>query len=255
MGQNPKKLAEAEAGGVQSCDFASPTALELPDDAYLLATAGCDSLIKLWLIHYNKTAAVRAVVSLAAHGGGAASLLAWRAPPDRPADLEPADEEAAPPCFWTREGVTRWLRECVTRVPGSEMKLHEEEALIQRAEEANLMGSQLLSTSIETLLETFGYVGYMWKRNLHDLEWLRAPDAAPQQEQSAPHALRCPLSHRLMREPAFAADGFTYERANILEWFIAADGAVSPISGRRLHNTRVQLNYGVRDQLRAFLRS
>ncbi|XP_047028830.1 WD repeat, SAM and U-box domain-containing protein 1-like [Helicoverpa zea] len=318
--------AHDPAGGIQSCDFASPSALELPDDTYLLATAGCDSLIKLWLIHYKESAAVRAVVSLAAHGGGVASvrwagarlasagadrvvrvwqaarggagarllaavrapaaalavalapalllagtlpgeLLAWRAPPDQPHGLGPDDDEAAPPYFWTREGVARWLRECVTRVPGSEMKFHEEEALIQRAEDANLTGSQLLSTPIEKLLETFGYEraeegteegaeeSAARERLRGELQWLRAPPASPQREARAPHALRCPLSHALLRDPARAADGFTYERANILDWFIAAEGAVSPISGRRLRNTRVQLNYAVRDQLRDFLLS
>lgn len=41
------------------------------------------------------------------------------------------------------------------------------------------------------------------------------------QEARAPHALRCPLTHALLREPVRAADGYTYERANILDYFFA----------------------------------
>lgn len=39
--------------GVQSCDFApGVTMLDLPSSerSYLLATGGCDSLIKLWVV-------------------------------------------------------------------------------------------------------------------------------------------------------------------------------------------------------------
>ncbi|KAJ8714311.1 hypothetical protein PYW07_002536 [Mythimna separata] len=320
--------------GVQSCDFApSPSALALPENTYLLATAGADSLIKMWSIHYDEelaSATVRAVQTLELHGGGATSLrwggallaaagadrvlrvwrvaargaaarllavlagdggalavalladragplllcgslggelAAWRVPAELRDDED--DEDGTPPCYWQREGVRRWLRECITHVPGSELQPDEETFLIQRAEEANMTGSKLLSVSMNTLLEHFGYAAVdsdagadseaaedaRPARMRDELAWLRAPPPSYDQERAAPHALLCPLSHRVMHEPVFAADGYTYERANILDWFLAADGAVSPVSGRRLLSACLQLNYGVRAQLRDYLSS
>ncbi|KAJ8718243.1 hypothetical protein PYW08_002480 [Mythimna loreyi] len=286
--------------GVQSCDFATSSALALPENMYILATAGADSLVKMWSIHYDKelgSAAVRAVLTLELQGGGAASLrwsgallaaasadrvlrvwrvaargaaasllgalacgggapavalledpagplllggslggqlAAWRVPPER-GDHEPHDD-GTPPCYWQREGVRRWLRECITNVPGSELPPDKETFLNERADEANMTGSKLLSTSIDTLLELFGYEveqcddgaageaaeGAEQARMRDELRWLRAPPPSYDHERAAPHALRCPLSHRVMREPVSAADGYTYERANILDWFLAA---------------------------------
>lgn len=56
-----------------------------------------------------------------------------------------------------------------------------------------------------------------------------------------------------MREPARAADGFTYERGALREWLLAADDALSPLTRRRMRNARLQPNYAARDALRAFL--
>ncbi|KAJ0175364.1 hypothetical protein K1T71_009505 [Dendrolimus kikuchii] len=86
-----------------------------------------------------------------------------------------------------------------------------------------------------------------------ELRWLRRGAPPASLAQAAPHALLCPLTHRVMREPTRAADGFTYERANIGEWLLAAEGAVSPLTGRRMRNERLQPNYAVRDALRTFL--
>ncbi|XP_068618103.1 WD repeat, SAM and U-box domain-containing protein 1-like [Battus philenor] len=75
------------------------------------------------------------------------------------------------------------------------------------------------------------------------------------QEARAPHRLLCPLTHALLREPVRAADGFSYERANILEYFFAAGDAVSPLTGRRLRSACTPLNRALLRQLRDFLDS
>ncbi|KAH9640220.1 hypothetical protein HF086_008456 [Spodoptera exigua] len=281
------------AEGVQSLDFApSSSALELGERQHVLATAGGDSLIKLWLVsQLEDGVAVRAALTLELHGGGAscvrwaAALLAaagadhaarvwtveprarraqllavvsvgsaggvlavallgaapllltgslagelavWRLPADLPDERD--DEEGTAPCFWNEEGVRRWLRDCISRVPGActaraagaagpagascdvvaagaELRRNEETFLTQRCQQMEVTGSMLLSTPVDTLLQTFGF-------------------GIP--EVSAPHWLRCPLSHRLLREPVFAADGYTYERGNILDWFLAAGTVHAP---------------------------
>ena len=38
-------------------------------------------------------------------------------------------------------------------------------------------------------------------------------------ERRVPRDLTCPISHTLMRNPVVAADGFTYEKAEIEKWF------------------------------------
>ncbi|XP_075979925.1 uncharacterized protein LOC142979049 [Anticarsia gemmatalis] len=347
--------ARAHDLGVQSCDFApSSSELELPEHSYMLATAGCDSFIKLWILQTTQEdgevqdATVRLVRQVAAHGGGSASLrwssagcagdaggaggallasagadrwarraapappllaagtLAgelslWQLPFDELHDED--DDEAAPPCLWGPAGVARWIREYVTRVPGAQVNFEEELALIQRTHDANVTGSRLINDPIDELLEELGYGNTVAaeddeagaeheererrdaiRARLRDeLTWLRRAPPPLTLERGAPHALLCPLSHRLLREPARAADGYTYERANILDWFIAAgrshslslsltrsqslsvalrhsqtcreqDGAVSPVSRRRLHNARAPPNYALRDHLRQYLR-
>ncbi|XP_052742635.1 uncharacterized WD repeat-containing protein all2124-like [Bicyclus anynana] len=86
-----------------------------------------------------------------------------------------------------------------------------------------------------------------------ELLWLRRDDVPDELESRAPHSLRCPLTHRLLREPARAADGYTYERQNFLHWQLASGGLRSPVSGRRLHSAQLAPNYGVREALRRFV--
>ncbi|CAB3254057.1 unnamed protein product [Arctia plantaginis] len=329
--------------GVQSCDFAPSSGdFELPDDTHVLATAGSDSFIKLWLIETHEedgevlSATVSLVRQVEAHGGGAASVRwsramgvegalfasagadgwarVWRVTPQTMAlrtvaaaqaagaggvlavallarsspgppllvsgtlagelavwqlpldELDDEDEdEGTSPALWGPAGVTRWIKENITRAPGSRATPEQESELIRKSHDANVTGSTLMNAPFDELLEDLGYGcadsledseeehGAIRARLQSELLWLRRELPSAAQERSAPHALLCPLSHRLLREPARAADGYTYERANILDWFIAADGAVSPVSARRLRNARALPNYALRDRLRQFM--
>ncbi|CAH2044373.1 unnamed protein product, partial [Iphiclides podalirius] len=92
------------------------------------------------------------------------------------------------------------------------------------------------------------------RTRLHDeIQWLRRDLPSFELEYGAPHSLRCPLTHALLKEPARAADGFSYERANIIDYFFAVDGAVSPMNGRRMQSALVAPNIGLRQQLREYL--
>lgn len=55
------------------------------------------------------------------------------------------------------------------------------------------------------------------------------------QEDGAPPALRCAASHALLREPARAADGFTYERAVAADWLLAAGTRAHAHTNTRTH--------------------
>ncbi|KAF9798260.1 hypothetical protein SFRURICE_012931 [Spodoptera frugiperda] len=226
--------------GYVSLDFApSPSSLELGERQHVLATAGGDSLIKLWLasqledgvavraaleLHGGGGGGVRwagallAVVSVGSAGGvlavgllGAAPLLlagslsgslaVWQLPAELPDERD--DEEGTAPCFWTQEGVRRWLRDCVSRVPGSELRRNQETFLTQRCQQMEVTGSMLLSTPIDSLLETFGFgtnkmnpentnkseegsedVEMVSMRMREELQWLQAPPPSYQQHAS-----------------------------------------------------------------------
>ncbi|KAI5634387.1 hypothetical protein NE865_12883 [Phthorimaea operculella] len=180
------------------------------------------------------------------------------------------EDAGAEPRWWGARGVARWIRDYITRVPGVTVSSEVETELLQLARDSNLSGAQLLDMPIENLLQTFGCGslliedgdveqekeedgGALRERLRDELLWLRRDPPPPQLMHAAPHWLRCPLSHALCSEPARAADGVTYDRNALHEWFLAADGAVSAVSGRRLLNSRVIPNYAARAALRDFL--
>ena len=51
-----------------------------------------------------------------------------------------------------------------------------------------------------------------------------------------PKELCCPISHELMEDPVVAADGQTYERAAVEEYFKRTPGK-SPMGGQRIEST------------------
>lgn len=54
----------------------------------------------------------------------------------------------------------------------------------------------------------------------------------------------CPISHEVMVNPAMAADGYTYERANIADWLVKSN--VSPMTGEALPNQNLIGNASLR---------
>eukprot|EP00270_Netrium_digitus_P008888 TRINITY_DN2687_c0_g1_i2.p1 TRINITY_DN2687_c0_g1~~TRINITY_DN2687_c0_g1_i2.p1 ORF type:complete len:819 (-),score=207.79 TRINITY_DN2687_c0_g1_i2:115-2490(-) len=53
----------------------------------------------------------------------------------------------------------------------------------------------------------------------------------------------CPLSKERMKDPVVAADGFTYERKHIEEWF--SSSSLSPMTGEKLENTSITPNHTI----------
>jgi len=61
-----------------------------------------------------------------------------------------------------------------------------------------------------------------------------------------PHFV-CPISHEIMQDPVFTADGQTYERQKIMEWLEHND--TSPLTGRILEHKFVVPNYAMRGMI------
>ena len=69
-----------------------------------------------------------------------------------------------------------------------------------------------------------------------------------------PDSFRCPIGRSLMRDPVTAADGHSYERANIEQWFAKNRGAqlTSPMTGLRLPSTTLVPNITLRKSIGEF---
>jgi hypothetical protein len=65
---------------------------------------------------------------------------------------------------------------------------------------------------------------------------------------SIPKSHRCPISLKLMRDPVVAADGHTYERANIHTWFLEGH-TTSPVSGEMMRSIVLYPNHHVRSTI------
>lgn len=104
----------------------------------LLCSAGADRWARVWLAS-GGGAELRLLAAVPAAGAGGAlavallaapplllvgslagELAAWQLPlePDLADDFSD-DEEATAPSFWSHVGVGRWLRENITRAPGT----------------------------------------------------------------------------------------------------------------------------------------
>jgi len=60
-----------------------------------------------------------------------------------------------------------------------------------------------------------------------------------------PHECICPISHEIFTDPVLAADGFTYERCCIEEWW-RRRGPRSPMTGKELASTALTANLAIR---------
>ena len=67
----------------------------------------------------------------------------------------------------------------------------------------------------------------------------------------APNDLQCPISQELMRDPVVAADGRTYERAQIAEWIRSHN--TSPMTNERLNHKHLCSNDIARERVRQFI--
>jgi serine/threonine protein kinase len=77
------------------------------------------------------------------------------------------------------------------------------------------------------------------------------PDRQPV---AVPSGFVCPISDDVMRDPVMCADGHTYDRPNIQQWF-AGGHDTSPNTGARLSHLNLVPNHALRNSIEDFLRS
>ncbi|OWR44615.1 WD repeat SAM and U-box domain-containing protein 1 [Danaus plexippus plexippus] len=249
-----------------------------------LATGGADRWVRVWRVTETKSGleaiatvsvpagaaggapAVRLLAyertSLLAVGSLSGTLALWQLP-----NTDLMEEcEGAEPRFWSINGVLRWLYEYITRSNEDTDNVEViEKRLTEAARTSQMTGARLLDDPLEELMKAFGYEDENDEENtandentvirdrlIDEILWLRREPMNLELESSIPHALRCPISHEVMTEPARAADGFTYERQTFLDWCLATgpEAVRSPVTGRRLRSSVVAPNRKLRERLR-----
>ena len=69
---------------------------------------------------------------------------------------------------------------------------------------------------------------------------------------TTPESFICPITSEIMADPVSTADGFSYEREAILEWF-AGGNNTSPITGAPLGHQHVVPNHALRSAIQEFV--
>jgi TPR repeat protein len=74
------------------------------------------------------------------------------------------------------------------------------------------------------------------------------PEASASASKSAPEGFLCPISHEIMSEPVFAADGHSYEKSAIEQWF-ATGKRSSPMTNKAVASTALTPNRHLKSQI------
>jgi hypothetical protein len=118
------------------------------------------------------------------------------------------------------------------RASAPQQELHEQDALARvRAGDAGNLDAQQLAELLDELDEAKRVVKLQTRRAAEDLV-ANTPRM---------HAFLCPIGLQLMRDPVIAADGHTYERTHIEQWFrVKGRGVQSPKTNAALDNRKLQ---------------
>ena len=86
----------------------------------------------------------------------------------------------------------------------------------------------------------------------HQAEVRRLKKILKEQQREIPDAYLCPITMDPMEDPCIAADGHSYERRAITDWF-ARGNNTSPKTGGRLPHTHLTPNHNLKSAIRDFL--
>ena len=86
----------------------------------------------------------------------------------------------------------------------------------------------------------------------HQAEVQRLKKILKEQQREIPDAYLCPITMDPMEDPCIAADGHSYERRAIKDWF-ARGNNTSPKTGAPLDDTRLFPNHALKSAIQDFL--
>ncbi|XP_022250633.1 WD repeat, SAM and U-box domain-containing protein 1-like [Limulus polyphemus] len=188
-------------------------------DTTLLATGSNDKTVILW--------------SLGEQGPEAKSKKAGLKTQTIPS-CSLSDQSVRSVVRWSVSEVSSWLERL-------DLKEH-----IDAFKKNNIDGQELLHLTQEGLqiflkVESLGHR----QKILRAIKALRNPlwqhQLSWQEHGDLPQEFFCPITHELMRDPVVAADGYSYEKAAIIEW-LNSGKFTSPMSNNRLGHTYLTPN-------------
>lgn len=118
---------------------------------------------------------------------------------------------------------------------------------IMKAETARLRGENLESLDLDVLEKTYAEL----QQSAKQVEAKIARRHAENTIAKSNDLFVCPISGALMQDPVVAADGYTYDRSCIVEWFAKSSGGVvrSPSTNLALDSTNLTPNRSLKSAI------
>lgn len=155
-----------------------------------------------------------------------------------------ASAEIAPVGEWTSDQVQDWLHDVGL------------DSYSQVFAQHNVTGEDLLSLTDVSLQNRLGIDNVQQRKEiLSQLHWLRGDDPAALygiEDDKLPSEFLCPITLNIMKEPVLCADGHTYEKAAITEWFVAGKTS-SPMTNLPLTHQNLTANLHLQQQIADYL--
>ncbi|XP_052123852.1 uncharacterized WD repeat-containing protein alr3466-like [Frankliniella occidentalis] len=215
-----------------------------PDSGEFLVSTASDSTARIWSVHlgdclfvlegHNRqvtSCALSADSSLLATGSLDKALILWLLPEHLVYQSVAASRLRGQPLYaldWTPADVISWLKRTLSFPIAPTISVTE-----------NLDGCQILTLPENEIASILSIED---PEQIHELtlqlKWLRHEElniCLPEisSNSDVPHEFLCPITREVMRDPVVCADGFTYERAAIEEWFLSGK-LTSPMTNSTL---------------------
>ncbi|EKX48789.1 hypothetical protein GUITHDRAFT_151687 [Guillardia theta CCMP2712] len=121
--------------------------------------------------------------------------------------------------------------------------LKEREQELHRQQEQHQKELQALEEKLEKMKEAMESQA---NSSANRRSWRNSYGSEEGNEDNFPDEFYCSITLEVMREPVLAADGFSYEKAAIEDWF-AKGHRTSPKTGAQMKNTELQPNLALRN--------
>ncbi|XP_066931798.1 uncharacterized protein [Clytia hemisphaerica] len=147
---------------------------------------------------------------------------------------------------WTVEDVCDWLKDISLEEYCELFRFHA------------IDGVELLEQNEESLvdalkIEPFGHRRKIMRNLTKLLEKEKEEEKrTKEKEEETPDEFLCPITQELMTDPVIVADGYTYERASITQWFETGNNR-SPMTNLPLENRNLVPNRSLKDAINRHL--
>ncbi|XP_067004691.2 WD repeat, SAM and U-box domain-containing protein 1 isoform X2 [Anabrus simplex] len=231
-----------------------------PGTGEILASSATDKTVRLWNVYTGDcvhvleghdsmvtTCAFSGDCSLLATGSLDKSIIVWELPQElvfQSVATERLRSHRKKLLEWSTDDISHWLEDS---------QLPEVASLVRTS---NMTGQQLLTLPIEEVLDILQLEDEELRSKVQLLVfWLHKEDAGILElplDSDIPHEFLCPITHEVMLDPVICADGFTYERAAINEWFLSGR-FTSPMTNAHLSDTKCIPNTALKMAICQFL--